>query len=165
MTASPTQCVKCGHQFPPHAPEPSWCPGCGRLCSAFDSQDEPAEPEPEEIPETPQEQHRLRVWFWVFFLGGPVVAGLAFFFGGNVPSLLPAALRPPAFALPPGLEEPLLALFAGAGGAGFCVARTWYPRRSLGAQLLLGAALGPALIFAYVGIAAMLYGLYQIAMC
>jgi hypothetical protein len=144
------QCLKCGHRFAPGAPEPSWCPGCGELCSAYDVPDEP--PEPDEIPETPQDQRRLTVWFWVLFVGGPVGAGLAFLFGSQLPSLLPAALQPLALA---GME-PLLALLAGAGGAGFCLARMRCPRRSLGAQLVFGAAMGGALLFAYLGLAAVI---------
>lgn len=156
MTASPTSCLKCGFQFAPGAPEPSWCPDCGKLCSAFDVPDEP--PEPDEIPETPQEQRGLKVWFWVLFLGGPVAAGLALLFGGQISSLLPAALRP--FALI-GME-PLIALFAGAGGAGFCLARMWHPRRSLRAQLVFGAAMGGMLFFAYLVLAAVLCAIIYI---
>src|SRR6266496_462882 len=103
MTASPTSCLKCGHQFPLGAPEPSWCPDCGKLCSAYDVPDEP--PEPDEIPETPQEQRGLKVWFWVLFLGGPIGAGLGFLFGGQAPLLMPGALQ--SFA--PNGSEPLLA--------------------------------------------------------
>jgi hypothetical protein len=117
------------------------------LCSAYDVPDEP--PEPDEIPETPQEQRGLKMWFWMSLLGGPVVAGLAFIFGGQISSLLPAALQP----FTPAGMEPLLALVAGAGGAGFCLARMWYPRRSLGAQSVLAAAMAVALIFAYLVLA------------
>ena len=147
MTASPTHCLKCGHRLTPGAPEPSWCPNCGELCSAFDVPDEP--PDPDEIPETPQEQRRLRVWFCVLFLAGPVAAGLAFILSGRISSLLPRTLQP----LSLGGLEPLVALFAGASGAGFCLARMWYPRRSLGAQVVLGAAMGGALMLAYLGLA------------
>ena len=126
------------------------------MCSAYDVPDEP--PGPDEIPETPQEQRRLKVWFWVLFLGGPVAAGLAVLFAGQIPSLLPGALQP--FALT-GME-PLLALLAGAGGAGFCVARLRYPRRSLGAQLVFGAALGAALLFAYLGFAAVVCAMFYL---
>jgi hypothetical protein len=118
--------------------------------------DEP--PEPDEIPETPQEQRGLKVWFWVLFLGGPVAAGLALLFGGQISSLLPAALRP--FALT-GME-PLIALFAGAGGAGFCLARMWHPRRSLRAQLVFGAAMGGMLFFAYLVLAAVVCAIIYI---
>ncbi len=156
MTASPTSCLKCGHQFPLGAPEPSWCPDCGKLCSAYDVPDEP--PEPDEIPETPQEQRGLKVWFWVLFLGGPIGAGLGFLFGGQAPLLMPGALQ--SFA--PNGSEPLLALFAGAGGAGFCLARMWYPRRSLGAQVVFGAAMGGALFFAYLVLAAVVCAIIYI---
>lgn len=143
MTDSPTNCLKCGHQFPPGAPEPCWCPDCGKLCSAYDVPDEP--PGPDEIPETPQDKRRLRVWFWVMFLGGPLGAGLGALLAGKTAFWMPAALKP--FA--PTGAEPLLALFAGAGGAGFCLARMWYPRRALGAQLVLAFALGSALFLVY----------------
>jgi len=143
VTASPTQCLKCGHQFAPGAPEPSWCPDCGRLCSAYDVPDEP--PGPDEIPETPQDKRRLWVWFWVMFLGGPVAAGVAALLAGKIAFWMPGALKPVA----PTGAEPLLALFAGAGGAGFCLARMWYPRRSLRAQIVLAFALGCAVFLAY----------------
>lgn len=158
MTASPTSCLKCGHQFPPGTPEPSWCPGCGRLCSAYDVPEEP--PDPDEIPETPQEQRRSWVWFWVFFLGGPIGAGVAFMLAGKIPSLVPAALVP--FTLTG--AEPMFALLAGAGGAGFCVARRWYPRRSLGVQLVLAVAMGAAMLIAYLGLAVVLFAIGHIAL-
>ena len=156
MIASPTSCLNCGHRFPPGAPEPSWCPDCGKSCSAYDVPDEP--PEPDEIPETPQEQRGLKVWFWVLFLGGPIGAGLALGFAGQIASLLPAALQP--FA--PTGTEPLLALFAGAGGAGFCLARMRYPRRSLGAQVVFGAAMAGLLFFAYLVLAAVVCAIVYI---
>ena len=156
MTVSPASCLKCGHQFAPGAPEPSWCPDCGKLCSAYDVPDEP--PEPDEIPETPQEQRGLKVWFWVLFLGGPIGAGLAFLFAGQVNSIMPGALQ--SFA--PTGSEPLIALLAGASGAGFCLARMWYPRRSLGAQLVLAAAMGVALMIAYLGLAVVICAIIYI---
>lgn len=155
-SASPTRCLKCGQLLSPGAPEPSWCPNCGALCSAFDVPDDP--PDPDEIPETPQEQRRLRVWFVVLFLAGPVAAGFAFILSGRISSLLPGTLQP----LSLGGLEPLLALFAGAGGAGFCLARMWYPRRSLGAQLVFGVGMGAALMFAYLGLAAVLLAFIHI---
>lgn len=75
MTTSPTHCLKCGHQFPAGAPEPSWCPDCGRLCSACEVPDEPP---PVPNPDKPQRRW-ARAW-WVFFallLAPPVLMTLA----------------------------------------------------------------------------------------
>jgi len=69
MSLSPEICVECGHRFLPGAPEPSWCPACGRLCSALDEAEEPAEV---------VEEFGVRVVgriFWIIFLGVPFAAG------------------------------------------------------------------------------------------
>lgn len=71
MNPAPEICVECGHRFPPGAPEPSWCPACGRLCSALDEPEEPAEV---------AEEFSVRVVgriFWIIFLGMPIAAGAA----------------------------------------------------------------------------------------
>ena len=59
----PRICRKCGHTFPPGAPEPSWCPQCGALCSVHD---EAAAPKPlaeDETPELREDKARWRPRF------------------------------------------------------------------------------------------------------
>jgi len=71
MNRSPEICVECEHRFPPGAPEPSWCPCCGRLCSASDEAKEPADA---------IEPFGTRAFgriFWIVFLGAPAVALVA----------------------------------------------------------------------------------------
>ena len=99
MNPSPEICVECGHRFSPGAPEPSWCPDCGRLCSASDEPEERTE----EIEEfgTPV----LGRIFWIIFLGTTVVAVVAMLLpptwtlGFTAKLGLPAIIRPSALPM------------------------------------------------------------------
>lgn len=149
MNLSPDICPKCGHKFSPAAPEPSWCPGCGKLCSAYEQSDDPEPLGPDELPETPKERARWRVWFWVLFLLGPALAILSVSMSRMLLNQWLGWLGP--FARP--ALAPLFVLFASAGGAGFCLAKLWRPRRPIGGQLAFAFAMGIVLMMVYAGIA------------
>lgn len=122
------------------------------MCSAFDVPEEP--PGPDEIPETPQDKRRLRIWFWILFLSGPLVAVLASVFRNQSVAVLPAWLQPfPATGMEGWLALPVCAL-----GGGFCIARLIYPRRRLGEQFVVAFALGLALMVAYAALAVVAVG-------
>ena len=111
MNLSPEICVQCGYRFPPGAPEPSWCPGCGQLCSASD--------EPEESPGV-IEAFGTRAFgriFWIIFLGAPVVAAVAAIVPQSWMNAVAAKLGLPMIIRPAGL--PMTALCAGAACSGW----------------------------------------------
>ena len=111
MNLSPEVCVQCEHRFPPGAPEPSWCPGCGRLCSASD--------EPEALSEIiePFSGRAFGRIFWIIFLGAPVVAVAAAIVPQNWVHEIAANLGLPMIISHAGL--PMVALCAGAACSGW----------------------------------------------
>lgn len=135
MNPSPQVCPGCCHVFPPGAPEPSWCPNCGRLCSAFDEPPPPEAPpvqpaEPEECAVTPGERMRWRVWFWVLLLLGPALVLLGFPLAQAANRLLPTGLKSLLNATGPLM---LLALpLICAAGSCFCLAKSQAVRRTAG---------------------------------
>ncbi len=115
MNRSPEICVQCRHRFPPGAPEPSWCPECGRLCSASD--------EPDERPEFTEEfgVPALGRIFWTIFLGAPVVAAVAAVTPPSWTFDVMAQLGMPAIIGPAGL--PMAAFCGGAACSGWVLGR------------------------------------------
>jgi hypothetical protein len=115
MSRSPEMCVECRHLFPSGAPEPSWCPACGRLCSALDEPEEPAEI---------AEEFGVRVVgriFWIIFFGVPLAAGAAAIVPRNWTLGVAAKLGLPVLINPATL--PITVLCGGAVCAGWVLAR------------------------------------------
>jgi hypothetical protein len=103
--------VECEHRFPPGTPEPSWCPCCGRLCSASDEAEEPAD-----VIEPFGARAFGRI-FWIIFLGAPVVALVAAIVPQSWTKDVAATLKLPLLISPDSL--PMVALGAGVACSGW----------------------------------------------
>ena len=141
MTSSPQICAGCCHVFPPQTPEPTWCPDCGRLCSANDPPyEEP--PPPDEYPMTEEERRRWRQWYWLFLLVSPPMAMLAVPMSRTLRAWVPTAWQPlVSFGAP---IMVFLLPVVGASGAAFCVAKSQRPGRTKAQfmALVLGSGAG-----------------------
>lgn len=115
MNLSPEICVECEHRFPPGSPEPSWCPGCGRLCSASDEPEERAE-----VIEQFSARASGRI-FWIIFLGTPVVAVIAAIVPQSWMSGVAAQIGLPMIIRPAVL--PMVALCGGTACSGWVLGR------------------------------------------
>jgi hypothetical protein len=151
MTPSLTRCSKCGREFPPGTPEPSWCPDCGRLCTGYAERKEIELPLPEEMPVTPEERAHWWMWFWVFFLLGPLFAIASWLIMPGILSTLPPSLRPYREINSHGFVP----LCLGAAGAGYCLANLCFKRRRFADILPFSFVFGIVVMAAYWGIVAL----------
>ena len=115
MNPSPEICPQCQYRFPTRAPEPSWCPQCGRLCSASDQPEVPAEGK------TEFGAAALGTIFWVLFFGTPVMAGVAAVIPQKWTYSVAAKLGLPILISPAAL--PITALCCGALASGWILGR------------------------------------------
>jgi hypothetical protein len=152
MSKSPRACPKCGHRFPEGTPDPSWCPGCGELCSGLEVvEPAPLPPPPDfEAFQTPAERRRWRLCFWLCFLLTP-------------PAVLVTVVLPNLFrSVAPGFAGQFLRLLAPAGvlgtfalgalGAGFCLAKLHAKPRTTAGLIGATVAFAVGLAVVYVGI-------------
>ena len=152
MSKSPEACPKCGHRFPVESPEPSWCPGCGELCSSPELIEPPplAEPPYFEEYQTPAERRSWRICFWLCFLLTPVAVlllavGPSFF--KNVISV--SARQFLQMMAPFGIFGTVA---VGALGAGYCLAKLHAKPRTTGGLIGATIAFGFGLTVVYVAI-------------
>lgn len=119
----PTLCLKCGYHFVPGAPEPCWCPDCGRLCSAYDlDYEEVPDDEPEECRETQAHVRGWWLWLWIMLVAGPVGALLIGLASKKIVKSVPPWLKEIA-EFSTGGAGMACAIFFGAVGATYCLAR------------------------------------------
>lgn len=152
MSKSPELCPKCGHRFPEGSPNPSWCPGCGELCTSQQVSDPP--PLSEQLGldqhQTPAERRRWRLCFWLCFLLTPVavlLVGLqATLFRGIGSGPAGQFLR---MMVPFGVVG---AFAAGALGAGYCLAKLHAKPRTTAGLIGATVAFAVGLAVVYLGI-------------
>jgi hypothetical protein len=154
MNRSLEICVECEHRFPPGAPEPSWCPCCGRLCSASDEAEEPAD-----VIEPFGARAFGRI-FWIIFLGAPVVAVVAAIVPQSWMDELAAKLGLPLLISPAGL--PMAALIGGVACSGWVLGsvagRTFLERTVM---TVFGAALVAMIYYCLAEGAGLILGFWQ----
>lgn len=152
MSKSPEVCPKCGHQLPGGSPDPSWCPGCGELCSSPAVVEPPPLPEPPyfEDYQTPVERRRWRICFWLCFLLTPVAVPLFALFPNLFQNVISVPVRQYLQMMTPIGIFGTVAL--GALGAGYCLAKLHAKPRTTGGLIAATIAFAVGLTVVYAAI-------------